>query len=962
MPASIVQDFLGLLVAVGDNLRHVPPVIFLTGLFIGLAYGLLGIGLVLVYRSSKFINFAHGDIGAFGASTLGILVLNYKLNYWIALPLGMLVSAMAAGLVELLVVRRLARAPRLMSMVATIGAGQFLFFLALIVSGKAGSGAFFPEPAGLPSFTLNHVFVSTSYTGMILLAPLAVVALAIFFRRSRFGIAIRGAAANAEAAAMAGMSPARLATLTWAISGALACVTAALLIHTLGARGGASLGPTLLVRALAAGVIGRMRNLPATFVAGIGIGVLDTTVNFMTSGGGFGEVILLGIIIVALLFQTERGRRDDDKGSWSAVQPWAPLPEPIARLWTVHQAGLILTLVALAAALWVPHFTPAEVTYSLVVLVSFAIVGLSLYVVTGLSGQLSLGQFAIAATGALAGVLVVQRTHSYELALVGAAAAGAVTALLVALPALRVRGLLLAVTSLAFALAMSSWLLQQAPPFGFGTAVLVGSVRFLGQSTTTPQTYWYVALAVLVLCILVARNLRRSSLGRLLVALRDNEDAARAFGVSATGRKLQSYAVSGALAGLGGGVFAFAQTSLAASSFPAQESTTIVVMSVVGGVGIVAGPLLGAWTAMPRVVTMGYLPYAAITFGWLLLILQAPNGVAGLLRPVRDAAADLVARLHGVDPVAARASADPARVEQESALTAVKLAPRTGAQPHGGESSILAVDGVTKRYGGLVAVDGVGFDVRRGEVLGLIGPNGAGKTTLFECLSGFVSVDQGSVRFNDVAVTRWTPERRARAGLIRSFQDSALFSTMTVLETVLVSCERTLPSHVASSLLGWHRSDRRRDARARELISLLGLDRYRHVQVGSLSTGTRRIAELACLMALEPEMLLLDEPSSGIAQKEVESLGEVISGIKRYLGTTLVIIEHDIPLVTHLSDRMMAMANGSIVALGSPDEVLGNATVIESYLGGDPTAVQRSEQSAPTPKVKRKVAATAAGG
>jgi len=432
--------------------------------------------------------------------------------------------------------------------------------------------------------------------------------------------------------------------------------------------------------------------------------------------------------------------------------------------------------------------------------------------------------------------------------------------------------------------------------------------------------------------------------------------------VSATGRKLQSYAVSGALAGLGGGVFAFAQTSLAASSFPAQESTTIVVMSVVGGVGIVAGPLLGAWTAMPRVVTMGYLPYAAITFGWLLLILQAPNGVAGLLRPVRDAAADLVARLHGVDPVAARASADPARVEQESALTAVKLAPRTGAQPHGGESSILAVDGVTKRYGGLVAVDGVGFDVRRGEVLGLIGPNGAGKTTLFECLSGFVSVDQGSVRFNDVAVTRWTPERRARAGLIRSFQDSALFSTMTVLETVLVSCERTLPSHVASSLLGWHRSDRRRDARARELISLLGLDRYRHVQVGSLSTGTRRIAELACLMALEPEMLLLDEPSSGIAQKEVESLGEVISGIKRYLGTTLVIIEHDIPLVTHLSDRMMAMANGSIVALGSPDEVLGNATVIESYLGGDPTAVQRSEQSAPTPKVKRKVAATAAGG
>jgi ABC-type branched-subunit amino acid transport system ATPase component len=270
-------------------------------------------------------------------------------------------------------------------------------------------------------------------------------------------------------------------------------------------------------------------------------------------------------------------------------------------------------------------------------------------------------------------------------------------------------------------------------------------------------------------------------------------------------------------------------------------------------------------------------------------------------------------------------------------LPASERAPADGAP-------LLVVSGLEKRYGGLHAVGGVSLEVRRGEVLGLIGPNGAGKTTFFECLSGFVRVDGGSIAFDGHDVTRWSPERRAAAGLIRSFQDSALFATMTVRDTLLVAAERTHPTRVGASVAGLDRAERAREQRARELLDLFGLDRYRHTEVGALSTGTRRIAELACLVALEPTLLLLDEPSSGVAQAEVEHLGRVLLSVRDHLDATMIVIEHDIPLVSHISDRLVAMETGRILAVGTPAEVLADPAVVESYLGGDPTAVHRTTQ------------------
>ena len=243
----------------------------------------------------------------------------------------------------------------------------------------------------------------------------------------------------------------------------------------------------------------------------------------------------------------------------------------------------------------------------------------------------------------------------------------------------------------------------------------------------------------------------------------------------------------------------------------------------------------------------------------------------------------------------------------------------------------------------MVAVEDVSLLVRTGETVGLIGPNGAGKTTTFELLGGFTRADRGVVLFDQRDVTRLGPEARGRLGLIRSFQDAALFPTMTVTEAVKLALERVTPTRFLSSVAGLTvGAERAKDRAARDLVGFMGLDAYRDKQIQELSTGTRRITEIACLVALRPSLLLLDEPSSGIAQRETEALGQLLANLKAQLGLTLLIIEHDIPLIMSISDRIVAMADGRVIAAGTPQQVRTDPGVVEAYLGGRVEGIERS--------------------
>ena len=259
---------------------------------------------------------------------------------------------------------------------------------------------------------------------------------------------------------------------------------------------------------------------------------------------------------------------------------------------------------------------------------------------------------------------------------------------------------------------------------------------------------------------------------------------------------------------------------------------------------------------------------------------------------------------------------------------------------------LLSCRGIVKRFGGIHAVDEVDVDLRQGEILGLIGQNGAGKTTLFDCISGFLPIDAGTVELRGRDVTEWAPHERARAGLGRSFQEALLYPSLTTWETIAIAFERHLGSKemvaAALHLPASYESETDLAGRVEALIELMGLGAFRDKLLGELSSGSRRIVELACILAQDPAVVLLDEPSAGVAQRETEALGPLLRRVQVYTGCSMLVIEHDMPLIAAVSDEVIALELGAVIARGTPQEVLSHPRVVESYLGTDAAAIARS--------------------
>ncbi|MDQ6747677.1 MAG: ATP-binding cassette domain-containing protein, partial [Candidatus Dormibacteraeota bacterium] len=820
---------------------QLPLPIALLGLITGATYGVLAVGLVLVYRANRLINFAHGEIGAFAAAVLGVAVVGHGLWYWVAFPLALLIGAGTGAVTEVAVVRRLRRVPRVMSLVATLGAAQVLLALQGVASAQARTGTLYPQPPGFPTFLLGNLRVTPAYSAMAILSPLVVAGVAAFLRYSKYGVAIRAAADNPDAARMASVSVSRMSTLSWAIAGALSAFTAIMIFPTQSFLSAEAFGPDLLLRALAAAVIARMNSMTLALVAGLGVGVAEALLYWNFPGGGPVEALLFVVIVVALLVQPAVGGRRGQQGSWAALQGWRPVPAPWRKVWTVRHLGTAIGLLALLLAAALPLVISFGASFQLALIFAIATVGLSVFVVTGLAGQLTLGQFAFAGIGAWVAYLTSQLTGNYLAAVFVGGAGAAVTSVVVGIPALRIRGLMLAVTTLAFALMTSSWLLQQ--PWILGAGVVPGKPLIAGSALTSSKAYYYFALVFLALGTWLAANIRRGGVGRLFVAIRDNEDAARAFTVNVWGRKLQAFALSGFLAGMGGAVYGFALSRISADAFLPGLSINVAAMTVIGGVGILAGPILGALYifGVPAFVPLDAVTTAASAAGWLLLILYFPGGIAGLLAPQRDRLLRTLVRVAGNDPEALLAAEES---PPESAQITPLLAGREVSRPPL-SGTLLEVRQVFKSFGGIQAVQGVDLAVKEGEILGLIGPNGAGKTTLFELIAGFTRPDSGEIVFAGETLTRALevfgkaryqvqvpPYMRARRGLVRSFQDAGLFPTMTVLDTVMLAQEGKLPTTIFAAAVGSREAENVKASRARELVLSMGLERYldRHIQ------------------------------------------------------------------------------------------------------------------------------------
>ena len=916
--------------------------IVLIGLFTGLAYAVLAAGLVLVFRATRVINFAYGEMGALGAAILPVLVFNYNWPYAIALPAVVALGAVLGGVVELGVVRRLFQAPRLVLLVATIGVSQLLFFFQLILPDITNATRY-PVPIDR-SVEIGGLIWRGEHFMVLAFVPAIIAGLTIFLTRTPYGVAIRASAENADSARLAGISVRRISTLVWVLAGVLSTLTAVLVRGLSGqllSLPTVAVGPSLLLRALTAALVARLTSLPLALAAGIGIGVVEAILFTNVANPGIVDLVLFGAVLFLVLVRG-RGIAEEQAGTWSLSPKVKAIPPALRSAAWVRRLPLIAGGSLVLVALLLPLVINASQTFLMSRMLIYAMIGLAITVLTGWAGQVSLGHFAFVGIGALGTAAFVRHGVPFGVAVVYSSVAGVLAAVLIGTPALRIRGLLLAVTTLGFAVASRAWIFGQDIFLAGGTVATVARPKWGPVDFFAQRPYYYLCLAILVGAVLVVARLRRSGIGRSLIAVRENEAGAAAFTVSAARTKLTAFAVSGGLAALAGAMLAGLTVQFGAEIFEPDESLRVVAMTIIGGLGSVSGAILGAVYVIGVPAIFNNAPEARLLssgVGMLILLLYFPGGLVGLVYRARDALVGLAQR-----------HARPA-TQATAVVTTLKPAPVAAATSEIGDAApsraapALSVRSVTVRFGGRTALDNATLEVAPSELVGLIGSNGAGKTTLMNVISGFIAPTEGRVTLAGVDVTGLRPHERAQLGLGRVFQDARLFGDLTVRESVQVALEAREHSELVPSMLALPpsiRAERRKATDADELVGFLGLGRFADKFISDLSTGTRRIAELACLLALDARMLLLDEPTAGVAQREAEAFGPLIRRIQEELGATVLIIEHDIPLVMSISDRVYCLGAGRVIASGKPDAVRSDPDVIASYLGTDERAILRS--------------------
>ena len=923
---------------------HVGAGIVTIGILTGLAYAILAVGIVLIYRSNKTINFAHGEIGAFGSALLAKMVLDWSVPFWLALPAVVVVGAALGAVIELAVVRRLFRAPRLVLLVATIGVSQVVFLFRVLLP-RVQNVQSYPTPLHR-QFKVAGVLLGSPQLMVIAFVPAVITGLALFLNRTAFGIAIRASADNMDRAQLGGIPIKKVSTVVWSIAGAMAVLTVVLLDplrSTIVGLPSPSVGPSLLLRALAAALLGGLVSVPRALVGGLAVGVIEAIVFANAKNPGLVDAVLFVIVIVLILRQ---GSTSDDRSGGFAIGPRVrAIPVAARQVWHVRHLSRLGFGGLLVLALLLPLVMSApSQSYLLTRVVVYVLIGLSVTVLTGWAGQLSLGQFGFVGVGALTATALVGKGMSFPAASAYAAVAGALCALLVGFPALRVRGPFLALTTLAFAVGAQGWLYYQ-PIFGTEAIFNLPRAKVFGFLDLAVQRnyYWMCVVLTAVVGLLISQ-LRRTGAGRTIIAVRDNPSAAATFTISPVLSTLSAFVFSGAIAGFAGALYAGAMVTFTLTGtnsppvFGPGESLSLIAMVVIGGLGSIPGAVLGAlWVVgLPAIFGNSVeVSVATSGLGLLLLLLFLPGGLAQGLYALRDV---IVSRaLRRVPDVAVE------RVAVEQATLPARVSRR---EPLQDGVPILEVAGLSVEYTGRRVLDGAALTVHQGEIVGLIGSNGAGKSTLMNAVTGFTKPVEGSVLFRGQDITRLSPHERARLGIGRVFQDARLFSELTLRETVSIALEAHERSEFLPSLLALppsRRAERTKLAEADAYIDFLGLGRYAGTYTGELSTGTRRIVEMCCLLAQGAELLLLDEPTAGVAQRETEAFGPLIERIRGELDATVVIIEHDIPLIMSISQRVYCYAAGSLISEGTPEQVRNDPAVVAAYLGTDERAIARSD-------------------
>jgi ABC-type branched-subunit amino acid transport system ATPase component/branched-subunit amino acid ABC-type transport system permease component len=897
------------------------------GLAAGSVYGLAGTGLVLTYKTSGIFNFAHGAVATVAAYVFFILHVKHGVPWPVSFVLSVLVLGPLMGLLLELMARRLADVATVWKVAGTVG---------LVLGVKGFFTAIYGQqveifPPYLPTkraFTIADVIVGWDQVIVTALPLIVTAALFAFFRYSRLGLCMRAVVDNNELLDISGTSPAAVRRWSWVFGATFAALAGVLLAPSLNLD--ALLLTLIVVQAFGAAAVGYFSNLPLTYVGGVVIGIAASVATkevaahpSLTALNGLPQSIPF-IILFIVLIVTPRRRLVERR----FFRPPASETYRAPRRVQFAGAGVVLVLLLLVPVL-VSNAKLGIYTDGLTKTILF----LSLGLLVRLSGQVSLCHAAFAAVGAVAFSHFTTGMHiPWLLALTLAGLVAVPVGAFVAIPAIRLSGVFLALATFGFGITIEQ--------MGYPLDIMFGS-NSLGSPIPRPgvggldsdRGFYYVVLVFVVISAVAVVAITHSRLGRLLRGMADSPLALRTHGANVNTTRVLVFCISAFLAAIAGGLYGASVHTVISTQFSSFSSLTLLTLLVIVLFGepwyaLLAGASL---TVIPSYISGAHVTdWMQVLFGLSAVSVALQNGLhtpAWFKRTADRLGGRRVAPAGAPVPSAGSTSPRPnQRVDRPVTPT--------------GKVSGLAVEKLTVRFGGNTAVDRVTMTAPRGRITGLIGPNGAGKTTTFDACSGLLRPSEGMVRLDGRDVTRLSPARRAQRGLGRTFQRMELFDSLTVRENVVLGGEAALAGSLPwRHLVGRPGAQRELAQAVDAAIELCGIGGLAGLQAGQLSTGQRRLVELARCLAGPFDLLLLDEPSSGLDGSETTRFGEVLREVVAERGIGILLVEHDMALVMKVCEYIYVLDFGKQIFEGTPADVATSAVVRAAYLGSEDVSV-----------------------
>jgi branched-chain amino acid transport system permease protein len=575
----------------------------------------------------------------------------------------------------------------------------------------------------------------------------------------------------------------------------------------------------------------------------------------------------------------------------------------------------------LAAAAWaLPYGLGGYTIHVVNIALIYALLAVGMGLAMGISGQINLAQVAFFGVGAYAvAIFTTHYGHGFWVSAALAVLTTVVVGMFVGIPALRMQSHYLGIVTLGLALGFINWVTNAHLTGGADGISGVPVPSLPGVDLSSEYLYYYLEVVVFGLALLFGLFVVHTSLGRRLRAMRDDALAAGAMGAEIPLLRMTAFLLASLYGGLAGVLYSGLIRYVAPETFSIGNMFILLAMVVIGGRRSLVGCVVGAiGLTLIREWLSDFSTYAQLGYGVVvvLMVVFAPTGLAGVPARLRDQ----FERRRGTR--SSRAELRP--------FTPYDAVERPSSQP-----VLLSVEGVTKQFRGLRALDAVSLTVHEGEIRGVVGPNGSGKTTLFNVISGFYRASAGSVGFAGADTTTARPYTLSLAGLARTFQNLRLFGQLTVRENILVALDRTRTRAIWQYAIwqpGVLARERRLRVQADEILERFGLADFAEADPSALPYGIQRRIEIARAMASRPRLLLLDEPAAGLNGEEVQQLIRIVRSI-RDSGTTVILIEHNMGLVMSLCEKVTVLSSGKVIAEGTPREVVSAPEVVEAYLG-----------------------------